>query len=406
MKCSSTFYAGLAVAVLGIGCGEDGIDKNPLDFVGLLTTGPSKILFWSDRGDEPGYYVADADGSNLVDLCPERGAGDRMSIPSWSPDGSRLAFSVGDRICVVNADGSGLFYLTGDSTRAVSPSWSPDGTLLAFFVYRDEKTSDATDAYLMDVASGNLNKLVELPEGEVDYNRHICLPDFTNNPLWSPDGRQIAFNLAGKIVIADIDGSTLFELPDEGSGGFYYSPTLWSPDGGRLIFQAMVDGDREICAMDADGGNMVNLSGRKGDDIVASWSPDGAWIAYLASVGDDREIYVMDADGSNPVNLTNDPATDWFPLWSPDGDKILFEADREDDREIFVMDADGSNLVNLTNDPGVDLWPIWSPDGRQIAFCSRRDGDQEVYVMDADGSNSVNVTNHPAEEWLISWSLR
>ena len=89
----------------------------------------------------------------------------------------------------------------------------------------------------------------------------------------------------------------------------------------------------------------------------------GAQIAFTSYRDGNAEIYVMDADGGNLRNLTNNPVYDSGPSWSPDGERIAFASSRnrnEHDTNIYVMDADGGNLQKLTKDPEVDNRPDWA----------------------------------------------
>ena len=108
-----------------------------------------------------------------------------------------------------------------------------------------------------------------------------------------------------------------------------------------------------------------------GDDIDAAWSPDGARIAFSSMRDGNYEIYVMSRDGTNQTRLTDDPAADGHPGWSPDGTQIVFEAGRgaaANTTDVWIMDADGSNPRALVTLAGRDAYPSWSPDGRRIAF--------------------------------------
>ena len=95
---------------------------------------------------------------------------------------------------------------------------------------------------------------------------------------------------------------------------------VWSPDGKRIAFMSDRKGDVvnfDIYVMDADGGNLQNLTNHRGWDGSPSWSPDGNRIAFESDREGPRnyEIYVMDADGDNPQNLTNHPVSDASPAW-------------------------------------------------------------------------------------------
>ena len=192
----------------------------------------------------------------------------------------------------------------------------------------------------------------------------------------------------------------------------------------KIVFSSDRDGNWEIYAMDADGGNQRRLTNNPGRDRSPSWSPDGKRIVFVSNKdGDVRngkptaEIYVMDADGGNQRNLTNHPDRDSSPSWSPDGKRIVFSSDRDrgeaaHNTEIYAMDDDGGNQERLTSNLTEDQHPSWSPDGKRIAFSARRDGHfeaelgitYEIYVMDADGGNQQRLTENRNNDWNPSWS--
>ena len=113
-----------------------------------------------------------------------------VTNPSWSPDGKRLAFSGSHGgltdLCVVNADGSDLQRLTIDKFGELQPAWSPDGKTIAFVTDRGPDASFATLTFpkwqiaLYDLASGSITVL----PGQAGFNL---------NPQWSPDGSSIAY---------------------------------------------------------------------------------------------------------------------------------------------------------------------------------------------------------------------
>lgn len=234
--------------------------------------------------------------------------------PAWSPDGSKLAFTLKQDnnldIYVMNVDGSGLTRLTTDPAQDFDPAWSPDGTRIVFSSerLRDDAIFGNRDIYVMN-ADGSGQQPLTVDPG----------PD--EAPAWSPDGRMIAF-------------------------------------------QSARDNNRDIYVMNADGSGQRPLTSDPSSDEAPAWSPDGRMIAFQTDRAGRYEIYVMGADGSGQTNLTHDPAHDMFPTWSPNGGYIAFMSNREGNEEIYVMNANGTGQTNLTNRSGSDSSPAWKPTSR------------------------------------------
>ena len=101
-----------------------------------------------------------------------------------------------------------------------------------------------------------------------------------------------------------------------------------------IVFVSRRDGNPELHAMDADGGNRTRLTNHRADDLSPTWSPDGKRIAYASGNG----IYVMDSDGKNQRKLTN-VMGDGRPTWSPESDGIAFQSFRDGGPGIYTIDV-------------------------------------------------------------------
>ena len=282
-----------------------------------------QIAFVSRRDGNPEIYVMAADGKNQRRLTNNRA--DDWS-PSWSPDGRRIAF-ISERdghahrrnpgwftseIYVMDADGGNQQNLTNHPSDDRSPSWSPDGKRIVFQSDREGRFND--DIYVMAADGGNLQILTDNRNNDLD-------------PSWSPDGERIVFSssreghvenkfgITDEIYVMDADGGNQQRLTDNRNNDW---DPVWSPDGKRIAFMSDRKGDLvkfDIYVMDADGGNQQKLTHHRAWDSSPSWSPDGERIVFHSKRDGNYEIYVMDADGGNLQNLTNNPGGDFGPAW-------------------------------------------------------------------------------------------
>jgi Tol biopolymer transport system component len=238
-------------------------------------------------------------------------------MPAWSPDGAQLAF-VSDRsgtaqVYRMDANGANVRQLTTDLQND-QPIWLPGGEQIAV------RTTDGQGLWWWRVVDLNSNQLVDLTEASYDF--------FFQKQAWSPASPEIAYmSLAeqqgrndgsSQIHVKAIDGSRDRALTDNIWANI--NP-LWSPDGQQLAFLSEMHGEYNVYAlyvMDVDGGNVRQISEPKfSESAVFSWSPDGKQIA----IGDIflGKILVFDlASGQSsellPV-MDGESMTD--PAWQP-----------------------------------------------------------------------------------------
>jgi Tol biopolymer transport system component len=213
---------------------------------------------------------------------------------------------------------------------------------------------------------------------------------------------------ANKIVFSNVDSGGVMKVNGDGtqpvtltSDGTAPAP---SPDGTRIAFERVSDGNRDIYVMDADGSNARRLTTAAGDDIDPSWSPDGRSIVFESRRDGNSEIYVMAVDSLRQTRLTEHPATDSDPTFSPDGGFIAFDSDRPGNREIYRMTATGTDIRRLTTRAEQDSDAAWSPDGALIAFEAERGPNFDIFVMAPDGSGLRQLTEDPAYDFNPDWS--
>lgn len=222
--------------------------------------GPGRIAYVEFAGDFAHIWTMNADGSDRIDLMPSL-TDESADDPSWSPDGSSIAFTRG-------------------------PSYS------------------GRNIWRMDSAGGNPVQLTSDPS-----------PEF--RPSWSPDGSTIVFEAGAKIVtISAVDGSGRAMI---GRGD---APT-YSPNGNRIVFARYVNGQSDIFTMRADGTDVRNLTRSTVLEFLPDWSPDGKTIVFQRSSGGDHDIWSMRPDGSLQYNITHNRSFDGYPSYSPDGTRLV-----------------------------------------------------------------------------------
>jgi len=133
----------------------------------------------------------------------------------------------------------------------------------------------------------------------------------------------------------------------------------------RFLFVLGRGDSADIWLLDEEG-QEFQLTYDEANDLAPAWSPDGSRIAFETMRDGNSEIYVMNADGSNQMNITHHPADDHAAAWSPDGTRIAFESLRDGGRDIYVMNADGTEQVRLTFSPGLSFAPSWSTQGSTL----------------------------------------
>lgn len=216
--------------------------------------------FVSKAGQSHGHpelFVMDLDGGNVRQIThTESGA----TMPSWAPDGQRLAFE-GGGLSEVWLDGTGMRTLEREASR---PAWSPGGTHIAFDTWRDRlwdcpfrsPTCDPANQLYVMRADGSEERALTR-DGDRSFNA----------PNWSADGTQIAVGCDERVCRIGADGDGLTELLSQGTR------PAWAPDGSGLAFGLRTYGQgsrAEIRVAAADGTGVRTIA--EGED--PDWGPE------------------------------------------------------------------------------------------------------------------------------------
>lgn len=266
------------------------------------------IVYSEVRNAGQALWVVQPDGTGAYELTKGEGWSDYG--PSISPDGRTVAFTRTDQngsaIYTIGIDGTGLARAT--NTPGADPTWSPDGSQIAF-------VGQEAGLYVMSVEDGNAHLVVD--------RSFVAL-----HPTWSPDGRRIAFAAPSEAVgsfrnydiwIVDIAGGAPANITQTTSAS-EVAPA-WSPDGSRILFSRSTPSGSMLMtiAPDPTASPTAITDGSVADQNPA-WSPDGQFIVFERDAGE-TDIYTMRADGSDVTVLATLAVS---PAWQrvPNGSSI------------------------------------------------------------------------------------
>jgi WD40-like Beta Propeller Repeat len=184
---------------------------------------------------------------------------------------------------------------------------------------------------------------------------------------------------------------------------------VWSPDGSRIAFAGLKDGNFDIYTVDAGGQDLRRLTDDPERDDYPQWTSDGRLVFQRGPFACPCEAWIMAADGTQERRLETGPGNALTPEPSPHGPMLAFASDRDGPWSLYMMPLVGGVVRRLTNAPGSgfgDFNPRWSPQGNQIAFLRDHDGsDNDLFVVRANDANLRRLTATPerAEFWP-SWT--
>jgi Tol biopolymer transport system component len=321
-------------------------------------------------------------GLSLLALCGVlRGARREPSNAYWVVYTDILGRQ--EAIYRVWPDGSRQQRLTDSDSANEYPLWSPDGKWLAFVSNR----SGQWKLYRMSGGGDHLREVAALAWTAGDTYQ------------WSPDSRWLVVLLS--------PGS--FRLYDAAAGGSRSTaaineaqPPLWTPDGQWVVFTSLAENQEGIQRMHPDGSRRQRLT--QNVDVVRAISPDGQWILFHSPEGPTVQIHRMRLDGSDRQALSTPPGSSRNLVVSPDGQWIAFESDRSGSSEIYRMRLDGGELLQLTHAGSAANGPSWSADGEWIAYVSDRDGAVRPYRIRPDGADEQRLDELPRYFRPPTWS--
>jgi len=343
-------------------------------------------------------WIAPADGAPPWRLTSP---GTEAGNPVWSPDGSMLGFT--SRRDGTGPDSSTTWFLRmreagGEAFQITgvngSPVWSPDGRTIAF-LWRGQDSARGERRRGWVAA----NAITRGPDPRRFDGRVITYVRFKADERgYLPDPASVSPN---RLYVVPSEGGTPRLLMP---GSLSQTAVAWSPDSRSIAFvqdstehdELREDMNPDIWVLDVAAGAARRLTGA-GYQQNPAFSRDGRSIAFNCSRGrgEPEDVCVMDANGGNVRNLTErwdfDPGA---PQWSPDGRHVLFQAEHHGTIQLFRVPAAGGAVQQVTRGLRQMNGFSFSSDGSRMAYTSTDvTHPVELYVAAGDGAAERRLTS-------------
>ena len=348
----------------------------------LIADGESTTLPLPDELAAPSLGDISPDGSRLLlrnhlATAPEQAlwivstiGGAARKIPgilahdaTWMPDGQRILYATGDDLSIARENGTESRRFATLPGRAFWLRWSPDGSRLRFTLLNSETHTSAL--WQIDGDGGNAHAL--------DLDNWSGPPAAECCGSWTPDGRYYVFQSARGA------NSNIYAIPEHAglfgqrgtpipitNGPVDYQAPITERGGHRTFFIGLAT-QSALLRYDAAARIFVPFASGLSNARRVEFSRDNAWVAWIRQ--DDRSLWRSRPDGSALLQLTARPMQVFMMHWSLDGRQLVLMG-RQPGKpwKIYTMDADGGHLQEILNEDRSEADADWSPDGKSLVF--------------------------------------
>jgi TolB protein len=246
-------------------------------------------------------------------------------------------------------------------------------------------------AFVLLILTFTIVFTVESAESSLKFTQLTNSSYYKSSPCISADGKNLAYSVykdgKEKIWIRSLmEKSKEYEVPVDVEG----THPSFSPDGDKLVFGSLVNGESNLYIVGIDGNDLKKLK-QKGYN--AYWSPKGDLIAFV----NQHNIGIMNTDGKDVKFLTIERYND-EPCFSPDGKRLVFYSEGK----IQTVNIETKEIETIVKDDW-NGFPVFSPDGKKLALISTRKGNYDLWVLNLETKDWVQLTNDEAREYSPCW---